>query len=88
MRALSKAPIEALDLLHTARQEYRSWRPAAFGRDVGELLRAEIMAVLDHGDEAFTILSSLDPGERHSLCPARYIAQRGGIAAVISSPRI
>jgi LuxR family maltose regulon positive regulatory protein len=74
-KALSRAPIEALDLLNKARQGYRSWKPAAFGHDVGELIRAEILFALDQGDEAFNILSALNPGERHSLCPARYIAQ-------------
>ncbi len=75
-KVLAGSPIEALDLLHRARQEYRSWRPAAFARDVGEVLRAELLASLGSGNEAFTILSELDPGERHSLCPARYIAQQ------------
>lgn len=75
-KALARSPIEALDLLNRARQEYRSWRPASFASDVGEVLRAELLASLDSGNEAFTILSELDPGERHSLCPARYIAQQ------------
>lgn len=75
-KVLAKSPIEALDLLNRARQEYRSWRPAAFARDVGEVLRAELLAALGSGNEAFSILSELDPGERHSLCPARYIAQQ------------
>jgi DNA-binding CsgD family transcriptional regulator len=73
--ALVKEPIAALDLLHDAHQEYLLWKPAGIGLDIGELLRADILSSLDRGDEAFDILSRLNPHERHALCPERFMAR-------------
>ena len=74
-RSLEGKPIEGLDLLHRANQAYMKWKPASIGRDIGELLRADILSVMDRGDESFEILASLDPHERHALCPERFMAR-------------
>jgi DNA-binding CsgD family transcriptional regulator len=73
--ALVREPIAALDLLHEAHQQYLLWKPAGIGLDIGELLRADILSSLDRGDEAFDILSRLNPHERHALCPERFMAR-------------
>jgi ATP/maltotriose-dependent transcriptional regulator MalT len=73
--ALLSEPIPALDLLHQAHQQYMNWKPAGIGLDIGELLRADILSALDRGDEAFEILSHMNPHERHALCPERYMAR-------------
>jgi DNA-binding CsgD family transcriptional regulator len=74
-RGLEGRPIEALDLLHRAAQGYLGWKPAGIGRDIGELLRADLLSAIDRGAEAFEILAALDPHERHVLCPDRFIAR-------------
>lgn len=74
-RALEGKPIEGLDLLHRANQAYMKWKPAGIGRDIGELLRADILSVMDRGDESFEILANLNPHERHALCPERFMAR-------------
>lgn len=74
-RALEGEPIAALDLLHHAHQRYLRWQVAGIGLDIGDLLRADILGVLDRGDEAFRILADLNPHERHALCPERFMAR-------------
>lgn len=74
-RGLEGKPIEALDLLHRANQAYLRWKPASIGRDIGDLLRADLLSVMDRGDESFEILSTLNPHERHALCPERFMAR-------------
>lgn len=74
-RGLAGRPIEALDLLHRAHQSYMKWQPPGIGLDIGDLLRADILSGLDRGDEAFEILASLNPHERHALCPERFMAR-------------
>lgn len=74
-RGLEGRTIEALDLLHRAAQGYLGWKPASIGRDIGELLRADLLSAIDRGDEAFEILAGLDPHQRHALCPDRFIAR-------------
>jgi len=74
-RGLQGDPIESLDLLHRAHQSYMKWQPPGIGLDIGDLLRADILGMLDRGDEAFDILSGLNPHERHALCPERFMAR-------------
>ncbi|MEO8263838.1 MAG: LuxR C-terminal-related transcriptional regulator [Pseudolysinimonas sp.] len=74
-RTLAGDHIEALDLLQRAHQRYLRWSPPGIGIDVGELLRADILSLLDRGDEAFEVLSRLNPHERHVLCPERLMAR-------------
>lgn len=73
--ALAGKPIAALDLLNEAHQQYLQWKPTGIGLDIGELLRADVLSSLDRGDEAFEILSRLNPHERHALCPERFMAR-------------
>ena len=74
-KALSHEPIEALDLLHHAHQGYSAWQPPGIGLDIADLLRADILGTLDRGEEAFAILATLNPHERHALCPERFMAR-------------
>jgi LuxR family maltose regulon positive regulatory protein len=74
-RALAGRPIEALDLLHHAHQRYMRWQPPGIGLDIGDLLRADILGQLDRGEEAYSILATLNPHERHALCPERFLAR-------------
>jgi DNA-binding CsgD family transcriptional regulator len=74
-QALEGEPIAALDLLHRAHQRYLRWQVPGIGLDIGDLLRADILGVLDRGDEAFRILADLNPHERHALCPERFMAR-------------
>jgi ATP/maltotriose-dependent transcriptional regulator MalT len=74
-RSLERKPIEALDLLHRASQGYLSFQPSSIGRDIGELLRADLLSVIDRGDESFEILAGLNPHQRHALCPERFMAR-------------
>lgn len=73
--ALQDEPIAALDLLHRAHQQYLRWQTPGIGLDIGDLLRADILGVLDRGDESFRILAGLNPHERHALCPERFMAR-------------
>jgi len=74
-KTLSHDPIDALDLLHRAHQGFAEWKPAGIGQDVCDMLRADILSSLDRGEEAFTILASLNPHEHHALCPERFMAR-------------
>ena len=76
LRLIDDRLIEGLDQLQRARQAFRGWdEDARFGSDAGELLRASLLVLLDHGDEAWNILRDLDPYPRHPLCPSRVTAQ-------------
>jgi LuxR family maltose regulon positive regulatory protein len=66
---------DGLDVLDRAQQAYLSWRPAGFSRAAEEQLRASILVQLDHGDQAWAILRTIDADEHHIVCPARIIAQ-------------
>jgi ATP/maltotriose-dependent transcriptional regulator MalT len=74
-KALSRDAIDALDLLHRAHQGFEKWKPAGIGQDICDLLRADILSSLDRGEEAYTILSALNPHEHHALCPERFMAR-------------
>jgi LuxR family maltose regulon positive regulatory protein len=74
-KSLSKEPIAALDLLNQAHKAFAKWRPAGIGIDICNLLRADVLSSLDRGEEAFTILSELNPHEHHALCPERFMAR-------------
>ena len=74
-KSLVKDAIGALDLLHIAHKAFAKWRPAGIGLDICNLLRADILSSLDRGEEAFTILSVLNPHEHHALCPERFMAR-------------
>ncbi len=76
LRLIDGRLIEGLDELQRARQAFRGWdRDARFGADAGELLRASLLVLLDHGDEAWEILRDLDPAANHPFCPFRVTAQ-------------
>jgi ATP/maltotriose-dependent transcriptional regulator MalT len=74
-KSLSRDSIDALDLLHRAHQGFEKWKPAGIGQDICDLLRADILSSMDRGDEAFTILATLNPHEHHALCPERFMAR-------------
>lgn len=66
---------DGLDVLDRAQQAYFAWTPAGFARSAEEQLRASILVQLDHGDQAWAILRTIEPDEHHIVCPARIIAQ-------------
>ncbi len=84
--AYSKSLVEGRDRgprpARIARTAYAKWRPAGIGLDICDLLRADVLSSLDRGDEAFAILSDLEPartsrpvsGAVHG--PARAAARR------------
>jgi LuxR family maltose regulon positive regulatory protein len=74
-KSLSKDPIGALDLLRQAHKDFAKWRPAGIGMDICNLLRADVLSSLDRGEEAFTLLSTVNPHEHHALCPERFMAR-------------
>ena len=75
LRLIDGRTVDALDELQRARQAYRGWTGAGFGRDAGELLRAATLILLDHGDDAWGILRDIPAYPGHPLCPARVVAQ-------------
>jgi len=74
LRGLEGHPIVALDLLSKAVQGYASWEARGIGVDFARLLQGTTLLGLDHGEEAWAILQTLQPYEHHPLCPARVIA--------------
>jgi len=74
-KSLSKEPIAALDLLNQAHKDFAKWRPAGIGIDICNLLRADVLSSIDRGEEAYAILSALNPHEHHALCPERFMAR-------------
>ena len=75
LRLVDGRLVEGLDQLQRARQVFRGWDAAHLDGAAGELLRASLLVLLDHGDEAWQILRDLDPSPHHPLCPPRIIAQ-------------
>ena len=67
--------IAALDHLQLAQQRYLGWQPPGIGLHVGNLLRADILGILDRGDESYELLVGLDHHEGHALCPQRFMAR-------------
>jgi ATP/maltotriose-dependent transcriptional regulator MalT len=74
-KSLSHEPVAALDLLQPAYQGFAKWRPAGIGLDICNMLRADILSSMDRGEEAFDLLSKLNPHEHHALCPERFMAR-------------
>ncbi len=75
LRGLEGHPIVALDLLSTAANSYAAWETRAFGVEYARLLQGTVLLGLDHGEEAWAILQTIQPYEHHPLCAARVIAQ-------------
>lgn len=75
LRGLEGHPIVALDLLSKSAHGYASWETRGFGIDFARLLQGTVLLGLDHGEEAWATLQTLQPYEDHPLCPARVIAQ-------------
>ena len=73
--SLSKQSVAALDMLQPAYQAFARWRPAGIGLDICSMLRADILSSMDRGEEAFDLLSELNPHEHHALCPERFMAR-------------
>lgn len=65
---------DALELLRRTRARYRGWSPGALGPGLTEVLRAGILIHAGQGDEAWRILSALEPDRGHEVCPARFTA--------------
>ena len=65
----------ALDVLSSAVQGYAGWETRGVGVDFARLLQGGFLMLVEHGEEAWAILQTLQPYERHPLCPARMIAQ-------------
>ena len=74
-RSLTRDPVAALDLLQPAYQGFARWQPAGIGLDICNMLRADILSSMDRGEEAFDLLSKLNPHEHHALCPERFMAR-------------
>jgi DNA-binding NarL/FixJ family response regulator len=74
LRTLEDHPVVALDELNKASRGYASWEASGVGAQFSEVLRAGILMQLDHGDEAWAILRTMQPLENHMLCPARVTA--------------
>jgi ATP/maltotriose-dependent transcriptional regulator MalT len=73
--ALQGRFIEAIDQAERALQGYSGWARTGFGADFARLLRAALLLALDQAEESWGILQTLEPGEHHTLCPARMTAQ-------------
>jgi LuxR family transcriptional regulator, maltose regulon positive regulatory protein len=75
LRALERHPIVALDVLSKAANGYAGWETRGIGVDFARLLQGAVLLGVDHGEEAWAILQTLQPYEHHPLCPARVIGQ-------------
>jgi LuxR family maltose regulon positive regulatory protein len=73
--ALQGSFIESIDRVERALQGYDGWARTGYGADFARLLRAALLLALDQAEESWVILQTLEPGEHHTLCPARMIAQ-------------
>jgi LuxR family maltose regulon positive regulatory protein len=73
--ALQGRFIESIDRVETALRGYAGWARTGFGADFARLLRAALLLGLDQAEESWGILQTLEPGEHHTLCPARITAQ-------------
>lgn len=76
LRAVQGRPVEALDLLAEARRGFLEWEVGGFGLDYTQLVRASQLGVVGRGDEAWEILSRLEPHEQHVMCPGPYLASQ------------
>jgi len=74
LRSIEGHPVVALDELNKAARGFAGWEAPGVGSRFSELLRAGILMHLDHGDEAWAILRTMQPLENHTLCPARVTA--------------
>jgi LuxR family transcriptional regulator, maltose regulon positive regulatory protein len=74
LRGLEGHPIVALDVLSKAAHGYAGWETRGIGVDFARLLQGTVLLGVDHGEEAWAILQTLEPYEHHPLCPARVIA--------------
>ena len=68
-------PILALDVLSKAVQGYAGWDTRGIGVDFARLLQGSMLLSVEHGEEAWAILQTLQPYEHHPLCPARVVGQ-------------
>lgn len=66
-------PIVALDDLSKAANAYAGWESRGIGVDFARLLQGTMLLEVDHGEEAWAILQTLQPYEHHPFCPARVI---------------
>jgi len=73
--ALQGRFIEAIDQVERSLKGYSGWERTGFGADFARLLRAALLLALDQAEESWSILQTLEPGEHHTLCPARMTAQ-------------
>jgi DNA-binding NarL/FixJ family response regulator len=68
-------PIVALDVLSKAVQGYAGWDTRGIGVDFARLLQGGMLMSVEHGEEAWAIVQTLQPYEHHPLCPARVVGQ-------------
>ncbi|MDP9025965.1 MAG: LuxR C-terminal-related transcriptional regulator [Actinomycetota bacterium] len=73
--ALQGQFIEAIDRVERSLQGYDGWERTGYGADFARLLRAALLLALDQAESSWNVLQTLEPGEHHTLCPARMIAQ-------------
>jgi len=75
LRWLEGHPIVALDVLSKAAHGYAAWETRGIGVDFARLLQGAVLLSVDHGEEAWAILQTLEPYAHHPLCPGRVIGQ-------------
>jgi ATP/maltotriose-dependent transcriptional regulator MalT len=75
LRGHEGQPILALDVLSKAVQGYSGWDTRGIGMDFARLLQGTMLMSVEHGEEAWATLQTLQPYERHPLCPARVVGQ-------------
>jgi LuxR family maltose regulon positive regulatory protein len=75
LRAMEGHPVVALDVLSKAAHGYAGWETRGIGVDFARLLQGAVLLGLDHGEEAWAILQTLQPYEHHPLCPGRVIGK-------------
>jgi DNA-binding CsgD family transcriptional regulator len=76
LRAARGKPVEALDILGEADRGFRRWDVTGYGRDYTALVRATQLSALGRGDEAWQVLTELEPYEHHILCPGHHLASQ------------
>jgi len=75
LRGLEEQPIVALDTLSHAAHGYAGWDTHGIGVDFARLLQGTVLLGVDHNEEAWAALQTLQPYQRHPLCPARVIGK-------------
>ena len=75
LRGHEGQPILALDVLSKAVQGYSGWDTRGIGMDFARLLQGTMLMSVEHGEEAWATLQTLQPYEHHPLCPARVVGQ-------------